>query len=83
MSAHDTPVLVTGAGGCIGAAVVATLLREGGNPVVFDIADDRRRLEMLVDDDSAAAVPWIVGDIRDGDAVAAAVRDHDIGAIVH
>jgi nucleoside-diphosphate-sugar epimerase len=79
----DTPILVTGAGGCIGVAVVATLLRDGGLPVVFDIADDRRRLEMLVDPAVAAAVPWITGDIRDSDAVAAAVRDHDIGAIIH
>lgn len=83
MAKSDMPVLVTGAGGCIGAAVVATLLRDGGRPVVFDIADDRRRLKMLVDDATADTVPWVVGDIRDADAVAAAVRDHGVGAIVH
>jgi nucleoside-diphosphate-sugar epimerase len=83
MTIDARPVLVTGAGGCIGAAVVATLLRDGGKPVVFDIADNRRRLRMLLDDDVAAAVPWIVGDIRDSAAVTAAVRDNGIGAIVH
>lgn len=83
MAMTDRPVLVTGAGGCIGAAVIARLLGDGGKPVVFDINDDRRRLLMLLDEESAASVPWIVGDIRDGDAVTAAVRDHDIGAIVH
>ena len=37
MTATDTPILITGAGGCIGAQIVATLLAEGRVPVVFDI----------------------------------------------
>lgn len=83
MPDSDRPVLVTGAAGCIGAAVVAGLIDGGKTPIVFDIADDRRRLRMLVDDTTAAAVTWVTGDIRDADAVTAVVRDHAVGAIVH
>ncbi len=83
MSRTERPVLVTGAGGCIGAQIVAALLHDGATPIVFDIADDRRRLKMLVEDDVADAVTWVTGDIRDSEAVTAAVRDHDIGAIIH
>lgn len=83
MAGNDRPILVTGAAGCIGAEVVASLLRDGAMPIVFDIADDRRRLKLLIDDEAAGAVTWIVGDIRDSEAVTAAVKDHEIGAIVH
>ena len=42
-------VLITGAGGCIGAWVVKLLLDGGRDAVAFDLSDDRRRLELLYD----------------------------------
>jgi len=83
MTRLDQPVLVTGAAGCIGAWVVARLLREGSPAVAFDLSGERRRLSLLVGEAEAARVPWHRGDISDPEALDAVVREHGIGAIVH
>ena len=60
-------VLVIGAAGCIGAQVVANLVRDGQVPVAFDIAEDRRRLKLLMDKSLADGVTWVVGDVCNSD----------------
>ena len=40
---YDGPVLVTGAGGCIGSWALALLTRAGVPAVAFDLTDDKRR----------------------------------------
>jgi nucleoside-diphosphate-sugar epimerase len=82
-SSNDGPVLVIGAAGCIGAQVVANLVRDGGTPVVFDIAEDRRRLHLMMDSAAADAVTWVAGDIREPDLLKDVMSDHSIAAIVH
>ncbi|MBM3560806.1 MAG: NAD-dependent epimerase/dehydratase family protein [Alphaproteobacteria bacterium] len=77
------PVLVTGAAGCIGAQVVANLSRGGIEPIVFDVSDNRRRLQLSLDEEDTAAVRWIVGDLRDKAAVEAVMADHKVAAVVH
>src|SRR5687767_2509098 len=47
-SDFDGPVLVTGAGGCIGSWALALLVRAGVPAVAFDLSDDRRRLRLLM-----------------------------------
>ncbi len=69
-------VLVTGGAGFIGSNVVAELLRRGHRPTVFDdfssgFADHVRRLDVRV----------IEGDVRDADAVRAAMAGQD--AVCH
>ena len=81
--ASDGPVLVIGAAGCIGAQVVANLARDGATPVAFDIAEDRRRLHLMMDPDAADAVTWVTGDIREPDLLKDVLAKHDIAAIVH
>ena len=78
------PILVTGAGGCIGAWTVK-LLRDAGDAVVgFDLSAERRRLELLCDDPAEAqAVPWEVGDIADFDRVAEVFARHRPRAVIH
>ena len=44
------PVLVTGAGGCIGSWVVSLLVKENIPVVAFDLSQDTRRLKLLIDD---------------------------------
>ncbi|NKB49356.1 MAG: NAD-dependent epimerase/dehydratase family protein [Alphaproteobacteria bacterium] len=83
MALSDGPVLVIGAAGCIGAQVVANLVRDGGTPVVFDIAEDRRRLHLMMDGAAADAVAWVTGDIREPDLLKDVMSDHNIAAIVH
>ncbi|HEX9647427.1 MAG TPA: SDR family oxidoreductase [Alphaproteobacteria bacterium] len=79
----DGPVLVTGAGGCIGAWTLALLSRNRVPAVAFDLSADTRRPGLLIAEDELAAIPWRVGNIADTDAVIAAVADHGVRAIVH
>lgn len=83
MTTFDRPVLVTGAAGCIGAWVVATLVRNGNSAVAFDLSDNRARLELLLDKSAAAAVPWRRGDVADPGALREAVKQSDVGTIIH
>ena len=82
-ASFDGPVLVTGAGGCIGSWTLALLTHAGVRAVAFDLSDDRRRPRLLIDEGNLAKIPWITGDIADTAAVAAAVAQHDIRAIIH
>ncbi|MFQ3283283.1 MAG: NAD(P)-dependent dehydrogenase (short-subunit alcohol dehydrogenase family), partial [Reinekea sp.] len=56
-------VLVTGAAGCIGAWTVKLLTEIGAVPVVFDLTDNRQRLELIMN--GAESVTWELGDITD------------------
>tara|TARA_Y100000994_G_C15683783_1_gene438828 strand:- start:565 stop:1542 length:978 start_codon:yes stop_codon:yes gene_type:complete len=76
-------VLVTGAAGCIGAQVVANLLRDGQVPVAFDITEDRRRLRLLMDVSLADKVTWVVGDICNIDVLKATILENNVKHIVH
>jgi nucleoside-diphosphate-sugar epimerase len=82
-SDFDGPVLVTGAGGCIGSWALALLRRAGVEVVAYDLADDRRRPRLLMEDAELAKVPWRTGDIADGEALAAVVKEHRVRAIIH
>jgi nucleoside-diphosphate-sugar epimerase len=64
-------ILVTGAGGTLGRALLPRLTAAGHQPVAFDI----RREE------DAGPVEWLVGDVRDADAVHGAAAGVDL--IVH
>jgi nucleoside-diphosphate-sugar epimerase len=79
----DGPVLVTGAGGCIGSWTLALLTHAGLPAVAFDLSADQRRPQLLMTEEELAKVPWITGDIADTEAVSAAVAQHDIRAIIH
>jgi len=79
----ERPILVTGAAGCIGAWVVAALLRGGHSAVVFDLSADRERLALLLGKVGAEAIPWYCGDVADPDALRHVIKERDIGAIIH
>jgi nucleoside-diphosphate-sugar epimerase len=79
----DGPVLVTGAGGCIGSWVLALLTRAGVPAVAFDLSDNQRRPRLLMSSEELSAIPWLTGDIADTEAVAGAVARHEVRAIIH
>jgi nucleoside-diphosphate-sugar epimerase len=79
----DGPVLVTGAGGCIGSWVLAILTKAGVPAVAFDLSDNRRRPLLLMTEEELAGIPWRTGDIADTEAVASAVAQHGARAIIH
>ena len=74
-------VLITGAAGCIGAWVVKQLRELGATPVVFDIADNRERLDLIMPD--ADSVIWELGDITDFERLTEVAEAHNIEAIIH
>ena len=77
------PVLVTGAGGCIGSWALA-LLTDAGVPVAaMDLTEDKRRPRLLMEDSGLAQVPWYTGDIGDTAAVNRAVEKSGAKAIIH
>ena len=67
--------LVTGSGGCIGAWVVAQLVREGTEVTAYDLSENDSRLRLLLDEAELAKVEKSRGDIRDKDAFAELVAN--------
>ena len=79
----SSPILVTGAAGCIGAWVIARLAGADRPAVAFDLSADRRRLYLALPRGAADAVPWETGDIAADGALDAVIERHGIEAIVH
>lgn len=79
----SSAVLVTGAGGCLGAWTVKHLLEQGHRPVAFDLSTNRSRLEALLDVDQLAEVTFVQGDIGEREQVVAAVTGQGVERIVH
>jgi UDP-glucuronate 4-epimerase len=75
--------LVTGAYGCIGAWVVAELVADGRPVVTFDLSSEPRRLRLLLDEGAVAAVPHVVGDITDLEAIERAIDEHGVTHVIH
>ena len=80
---YDGPVLVTGAGGCIGSWALALLSRAGVPAVAFDLSDDKRRPRLLLSDTELNRIEWLTGDLSDYDAVLKACERSKARAIVH
>lgn len=80
---YDGPVLVTGAGGCIGSWALALLVRAGVPTVAFDLKEDTRRPKLLMSDTELAQVRWLTGDIADTKRVREVVESTGARAIVH
>ena len=82
-SRFDGTVMVTGAGGCIGAWVVAILQRSGISVLALDLSEDRRRVALLLGEDEAARVNWQASDITDFTALRHLAETHNASAIIH
>jgi nucleoside-diphosphate-sugar epimerase len=80
---YDGPVLITGAGGCIGSWAMALLARAGVPAVAFDLTEDKRRPRLVMSEAQLAAVRWLTGDVADYDSVLKAVEASGATAIVH
>ena len=81
--AFTGPVLVTGAGGCIGSWVVALLARAGVKVAAFDLSEDTRRPRLLMSDLELASVRWLTGDISNPAAVRSALDAVKPVAVIH
>ena len=75
--------LVTGALGCIGAWTVRTLVREQVPVVAFDLAGDRKRLNLIMSDDELSRVTFVQGDITDGESIGRALDEQGTTNLIH
>jgi nucleoside-diphosphate-sugar epimerase len=74
---------ITGAQGCIGSWIVKTLAERGDSPLVFDRSDDARRLRAIMAPADLELVRFITGDITDGPAVLAALKESAAQRVIH
>ena len=74
---------VTGAMGCIGAWVVRALVQEEMPVTVFDLSDNRHRLELVMPADALDKVDFVRGDITHTEAVKSALIDSGASHIIH
>jgi nucleoside-diphosphate-sugar epimerase len=77
------PVLVTGAGGCIGSWVLSLLVRSGVQACAFDLSEDKRRPGLLLDDKDVGKIDWRTGDISDSGAVMRVMEEVRPCAVIH
>lgn len=74
---------VSGAMGCIGAWVVKTLVQQGIDVTVFDLASDPRRIKLLLSPEEVAQIRFITGDITDLAAVERTLDEFEINRVIH
>lgn len=74
-------ILVTGGTGLVGAYVVGMLQERGERPVIFDVAVNERLLRAVGVD--PASVETVRGDILDLPQLVSAIRDYDVGQVIH
>jgi nucleoside-diphosphate-sugar epimerase len=79
----DGPVLVTGAGGCIGSWVISLLVDAGVPVFALDLTRDTRRPRLLMSDSELGLVKWLVGDISDPNTILNAIELSQATAIIH
>jgi nucleoside-diphosphate-sugar epimerase len=77
------PVVVTGAGGCIGSWVLALLARAGVSVFAFDLSEDKRRPRLLMSEDDLKKVQWLTGDISESATVVRVLEAARPSAIIH
>jgi nucleoside-diphosphate-sugar epimerase len=79
----QSPTLVTGAGGCIGAWTIRQLLAEAMPVVALDLHRDDRRLRLLVDEAELERIAWVEVDVTDRANVQSALEEHAVGSVIH
>jgi nucleoside-diphosphate-sugar epimerase len=79
----DGPVLVTGAGGCIGSWVLSLLVDAGVPVFALDLKKDTRRPRLLMSETEMGLVKWLVGDIADPNTILNAIELSKARAIIH
>ena len=74
---------ITGAMGCLGAWVVRNLVQSDTAVTVFDLSDDKHRLELIMTEEELAKVTFTQGDITDTQVVVDTVAQSGATHIIH
>lgn len=78
----DAPIVVTGAGGCIGSWILAILHRSNIPCVAIDLSEERTRLELLLGEE-ASKIKWHKCDITDFNSLKKIILSYKPSAIIH
>ena len=76
-------VQMTGGYGCIGSWVAKQVVESGGEVWIFDLKEDRHRLEMLLDEEGLGRVRFVPGDVADAVAVRGAAERVEASHLLH
>ena len=76
------PIIVTGAGGCIGSWILAILHRSNIPCVAIDLSEERNRLELLLGKE-ASKIEWHKCDITDLNSLKKIILSYQPSAIIH
>lgn len=79
----DHRYLVTGAGGCIGAWVVRTLVRDGAHVVGLDLDPEPRRLREISTAEEVARATIVPGDVANAADIGRILDEHAITRVIH
>jgi len=77
------PVVVTGAGGCIGSWVLALLVRAGVPACALDLSEDKRRPRLLIDEADLEKIRWRTGDVSESGVIVEALEALRPCAVIH
>ena len=78
----DAPIVVTGAGGCIGSWILAILHRSNIPCVAIDLSEERTRLELLLGEEESK-IKWHKCDITDFNSLKKIILSYEPSAIIH
>ena len=76
-------VLMTGGYGCIGSWVAKRLVDAGREVWIYDLKEDRHRVELLLDESGLARVHFVEGDVADAGAFLKAAESMEATHILH
>lgn len=77
-------VLLTGGTGFIGSHTAVCLLESGHTAVLYDnLSNSKAEVVEAIEAITGTRVPFIQGDIRDKASLVAAMREHDVEAVIH
>jgi len=74
---------LTGALGCIGAWVTRTLMDRGDDVVVFDQAQEHRRLSIVMEPEAIDRVRFVQGDVTDAEDIRNALHASGARRVIH
>jgi len=77
------PVVVTGAGGCIGSWVLALLARAGVPACAFDLSEDKRRPRLLIAEGDLEKIQWRTGDVSESKVIVEVFEALRPCAVIH
>src|SRR5260221_1877916 len=77
------PVVVTGAGGCIGSWVLALLVRAGVPACALDLSEDKRRPRLLIAESDLEKIAWRTGDISESKTIVQVFEAVRPCAVIH